>query len=106
MIRRTFGRREVCAKVVSAAARKAAQAAIAHRIRTLPWRMRGILARPSETGNMKTVPFALAFTLAVASLPAAAQDRPNVVIVYADDLGYGDVSAYNPRGRLKTPNID
>jgi arylsulfatase A-like enzyme len=35
----------------------------------------------------------------------SAQARPNVVLIYADDLGYGDVSAYGAR-RLKTPNID
>ncbi|MCP9766405.1 arylsulfatase [Lacihabitans sp. LS3-19] len=31
--------------------------------------------------------------------------KPNVLIIYADDLGYGDVSAYK-QGTLKTPNID
>ena len=35
----------------------------------------------------------------------AAQSRPNVVLIYADDLGYGDVSAYGA-GKLATPNID
>ena len=35
----------------------------------------------------------------------AAQERPNVVLIYADDLGYGDVSAYGA-GTLATPNID
>ncbi|NND31809.1 MAG: arylsulfatase [Saprospiraceae bacterium] len=30
---------------------------------------------------------------------------PNVVIIYADDLGYGDVGAYGAT-ELKTPNID
>jgi arylsulfatase A-like enzyme len=31
--------------------------------------------------------------------------KPNVIIIYADDLGYGDVSAYK-QGTLKTPNMD
>ena len=32
---------------------------------------------------------------------------PNIVFIYADDLGYGDVSCYNPkRGKISTPHID
>ncbi len=48
---------------------------------------------------------AIALLLASACADAAAQNRPNVVLIYADDLGYGDVSAYGAT-RLKTPNID
>lgn len=46
--------------------------------------------------------------LALAVLSAAttfAQSRPNVVFIYADDIGYGDVSSYSPTAP-KTPNID
>ncbi|MGI9429672.1 MAG: arylsulfatase, partial [Bythopirellula sp.] len=36
-----------------------------------------------------------------------ATKHANIVIIYADDLGYGDVGCYNPeRGKIPTPHID
>lgn len=32
-------------------------------------------------------------------------NKPNVIIIYVDDLGYGDVGCYGAKG-VKTPNID
>ena len=32
--------------------------------------------------------------------------RPNIIIIYTDDQGYGDVSALNPNAKFTTPNID
>ena len=33
-------------------------------------------------------------------------NKPNVILIYADDLGYGDVTCYNPDSKISTPNID
>ena len=31
---------------------------------------------------------------------------PNIIYILADDLGYGDVKAFNPDGKINSPNID
>ena len=41
------------------------------------------------------------------TLLAADARKPNILIILADDLGYGDVHAYNPtRGKIPTPHLD
>ncbi|WP_291959903.1 sulfatase family protein [Maribacter sp.] len=38
-------------------------------------------------------------------VPSSKNEQPNIVIIYLDDLGYGDVGAYGAT-ELKTPNMD
>jgi len=44
-------------------------------------------------------------TLFLAAATTVSAQTPNIVLIYADDLGYGDVSAYGANA-LTTPNID
>lgn len=37
---------------------------------------------------------------------AAAADRPNIIFILCDDLGYGDVKCLNPEGKIATPSFD
>ncbi|GAB3935529.1 sulfatase family protein [Larkinella terrae] len=51
--------------------------------------------------------FLLLFFCAAAFLSpnSQAQQKPNIILIYADDLGYGDLSCYGAT-KVKTPNID
>ena len=63
---------------------------------------------------MKTayLPVFIAFCISVVSASAesdaakAAATLPNVLLILADDLGYGDVRCYNAESKVPTPNID
>lgn len=38
--------------------------------------------------------------------PFAKAQSPNIILILADDLGYGDISAFNSKSKIQTPNID
>ena len=47
-----------------------------------------------------------AVLLVLAPLSRAADERPNIVFILADDMGYGDVQALNPASKIPTPHLD
>lgn len=57
-----------------------------------------------RTGWM-TTSLILLVTMDVMSSSAFSADPPNVVFIFADDLGYGDLGCYGAT-KVKTPNID
>jgi len=53
---------------------------------------------------MKKLIFAT-FNLLLVSLTLLAQKKPNVIYIYADDLGYGELGVYGQQ-KIKTPFLD
>ncbi|HEY1109482.1 MAG TPA: arylsulfatase, partial [Opitutaceae bacterium] len=54
---------------------------------------------------MKTLALLIASAL-LAALAPAAERRHNIVILYADDMGFGDVALQNPESKIATPHLD
>jgi arylsulfatase A len=47
-----------------------------------------------------------AMGLGAATPRVLGSDRPNIIVIYTDDQGFGDVSCLNPEARFQTPNLD
>ena len=59
----------------------------------------------NSSGNLKCHYFGWApQTILFAVCAAAFADKPNIVVILADDMGYGDISAYD--GWIETPHLD
>ncbi|MEZ6066025.1 MAG: arylsulfatase [Planctomycetaceae bacterium] len=53
----------------------------------------------------RLVPVLIALAVVVSSLTAAEPTRPNIIVIYCDDLGFGDVGC-NGATAVETPHID
>lgn len=54
----------------------------------------------------KPIVLLVAGLLAIHAYAQTNQKKPNIIFIVADDLGYGNLTSYNPSSKIPTPNID
>ena len=52
------------------------------------------------------VVFCIGLSGCMNNLQSLDEELPNIVLILADDMGYGDAGCYNPVSKILTPNID
>ena len=65
--------------------------------------------RPKENDGkhfQQTMNSSVSFLDSLGFLNGPDPSKPNIIIIYTDDQGYGDISALNPEAKFKTPHID
>jgi arylsulfatase A-like enzyme len=55
---------------------------------------------------MRFVALLLLFSTTPKVFAATASEKPNVIIFFMDDMGYGDCRAYNSESKVALPNIE
>ncbi len=88
--------------------------AIVRRLSRLSVLQQRVLGRPDAARGaaLQCVRVVAAVVLLFGWSPAEGQPatsvpgRPNIVIILADDLGYGDIGAFNPKSRVPTPHVN
>ncbi len=64
-----------------------------------------ILTKPGSLFLLTTLLLTGTLNAATTQSDATSQ-RPNILLILVDDMGYGDPQCFNPESRLKTPAID
>lgn len=67
--------------------------------------MHGLIIYQPFFYKMKYTKLAIWLLLIFIGSRSFAQQKPNVLVLYTDDLGYGDLSCYGAKA-ISTPNID
>lgn len=55
---------------------------------------------------LHVITIVLCFISVLANAKTKKDSKPNVIIIMADDMGYGDPKCYNPDSKIPTPNMD
>jgi arylsulfatase A-like enzyme len=59
-----------------------------------------------KTQSKHFVIFSMLAIFGSCSAPPTEVKEPNIIFILADDLGYGDIRAFNTESKIPTPNID